>query len=283
MDRAKSLAGGIKKCRNGPGHMIVRICEMYTSRGLVLILISMLCASCAGRMPSKPHYPPGLPPSQRPYQINGVWYYPIPSAQGFVEKGIASWYGDEFHGKQTASGEIYDMHGMTAAHKILPLGTHVKVTNVVNGKNVIVRINDRGPFVAGRVIDLAYTPAQQIGIVEPGTAPVVVEAVRIAQAHMERGTTVWEPEPIRDFRHGNFTIQVGAFQNVANALRVRAALLEDYQTIRIRPPEYYERDRFYRVQVGMFNDLIKAQEEAARLQQDRFPGAFVVAVDTEEE
>lgn len=250
---------------------------------VLLILLSMLCASCIGRVPTKPHYPPGLPPTQRPYQINGVWYYPIPSAKGYVERGIASWYGDDFHGKPTSSGEIYNMHAMTAAHKILPLGTHVKVTNVLNGKSVIVRVNDRGPFIAGRVIDLAYTPARVLGIVGPGTAPVVVEAVQVAQAHAEQGTTVWEPEPIRDFRHGNFTIQVGAFQNVANALKVRAALLEDYTTIHIRPPEYYDRDRYYRVQVGRFEDLGKAQAEATRLQQDRFPDAFVVAIDTDEE
>jgi len=249
------------------------------AESVMLILLCLICASCAGRAPLPPHYPPGLPPSQRPYQINGVWYYPIPSAKGYVERGIASWYGDDFHGKPTSSGEIYNMHAMTAAHKILPLGTHVKVTNLMNGKSVIVRINDRGPFIAGRVIDLAYTPARALGIVEPGTAPVVVEAVQVAQSHAERGATVWEPEPIRDFRHGRFTIQIGAFQNVANALRVRASLLEDYDTIYLRPPEYYDRDRYYRVQVGTFDDLAKAQAEATRLQQDRFPGAFVIAVD----
>ncbi len=248
--------------------------KQNTAKAGVILLLAMLCAACAG-------YPSTLPPSQRPYQVNGVWYYPIPSAHGYVERGLASWYGEEFHGRPTSSGEIYDMYGMTAAHKILPIGTHVKVTNLLNKRSVIVRVNDRGPFVAGRVIDLAYTPARELGIIGPGTAPVEVEAVQVATPHEEKGTTVWEAEPIRDFRHGTFTIQIGAFQNVANALKVRAAMLEEYQTIRIVPPEYYDRDRFYRVQVGMFDDLVKAQAEATRLQEDRFPGAFVVAIDAE--
>lgn len=246
-----------------------------------MVGVSILLAACAGRMPQAPSYPRGIPPSQRPYQVNGVWYYPIPSAQGYVEKGIASWYGEDFHGKQTSSGEIYDMYGMTAAHKILPLGTHVKVTNLLNQSSVIVRINDRGPFVAGRIIDLAYTPAQRLGIVGPGTAPVIVEAVQVATPYSENGKTVWDVEPIRDFQHGNFTIQIGAFENVANALKVRAAMREEYSEVRIVPPSYYDRDRYYRVQVGKFDELSKAQKEAVRIQQTRFPDAFVVAREPE--
>lgn len=246
---------------------------------IFIVVAAIVCSACAARVPTPTRYPYELPPSQRPYQVNGVWYYPIPSAKGYVEKGIASWYGEDFHGKPTSSGEPYDMYDMTAAHKILPLGTHVKVTNLLNNKSVIVRINDRGPFVAGRVIDLAYTPARRLGIVGPGTAPVLVEAVQVATPHVEQGETVWDVEPVRDFRHGNFTIQVGAFQNVANALKIRAAMLEEYEEVHIRPPSYYERDSYYRVHVGRFDDLAKAQAEADRLKGDRFPDAFVVAVE----
>ncbi|MCX8044231.1 MAG: septal ring lytic transglycosylase RlpA family protein [Desulfobacterota bacterium] len=242
-----------------------------------------ICISCAAKIPIPSRYPTTIPPSQRPYQINGVWYFPIPSAEGYVEKGIASWYGEDFHGKPTSSGETYDMYGMTAAHKILPLGTHVKVTNLLNNRSVIVRVNDRGPFVAGRVIDLAYTPARLIGIVGPGTAPVLVEAVQVALPHDKNGETVWDVEPIRDFQHGNFTIQIGAFQNVANALKIRAAMLEEYSEVRIQPPSPEDRDneRYFRVQVGRFTELSKAQYEAERLKNDRFPDAFVVAVEEE--
>lgn len=251
----------------------------YLKISTEVVICLLLLAACAGRVPPRTPYPPGLPPSQRPYQVNGTWYYPIPSALGYVEKGIASWYGDDFHGKPTASGEPYDMHAMTAAHKTLPLGTHVKVTSLQNSSSLIVRINDRGPFVPGRIIDLTYSGAHKLGMIERGTIPVLVEAVQVATSHQVNGATVWEAEPVPDFRFGNFTIQIGAFQQVGNALRVRAAMLEEYDEVHIQPPSYYDPDRFYRVQVGKFNELAKAQKAADALKQERFPDAFVVAVE----
>lgn len=113
----------------------------------------------------------------KPYTIRGKTYYPLQSAHGFKEEGIASWYGSDFHGKATASGERYDMYGMTAAHKTLPLGTQVRVTNKRNGRSILVCINDRGPFIDDRVIDLTHTGAKQLGMLGPGTAHVVVEHV----------------------------------------------------------------------------------------------------------
>ncbi len=133
----------------------------------VLMAVVVLGAGCASKKPPSPGtLPPGTPPplgTQRPYQINGVWYYPIPSAEGFREEGYASWYGRDFHGRATACGEPFDMYAMTAAHKILPIGTHVKVTDKRTGRSIIVRINDRGPFVAGRIIDLSYEAARAFG------------------------------------------------------------------------------------------------------------------------
>ncbi len=116
----------------------------------------------------------------KPYTIRGKTYYPLQSAHGFKEEGIASWYGRDFHGKPTASGERYDMYGMTAAHKVLPLGTQVRVTNKKNGRSIIVYVNDRGPFIDNRVIDLTHTGAKQLGMLGPGTAHVVVEHVASA-------------------------------------------------------------------------------------------------------
>ena len=102
-----------------------------------------------------------------------------------MEEGLASWYGAEFHGKPTSCGEPYDMYAMTAAHKTLPLGTHVKVSNLRNGRSVILRVNDRGPFVSGRIIDLSCRAAQELGSATPGLAPVRVEAVQVAsEQHM---------------------------------------------------------------------------------------------------
>ena len=121
-----------------------------------------------------------MPPYEgapRPYRVNGDWYQPLASARAFRERGLASWYGKDFHGKKTSSGEVYDMYAMTAAHKILPLGTYVRVRNLENGRVADVRINDRGPFVRGRIIDLSYTAARKLGVVGPGTARVEVTAL----------------------------------------------------------------------------------------------------------
>ena len=109
--------------------------------------------------------------------VHGKRYYVLDSAQGFKERGIASWYGNKFHGNQTSNGEIYDMYAMTAAHKRLPLPTYVKVTNLNNQRSITVRVNDRGPFHEGRVIDLSWAAAKKLGIDKTGTAPVEVVAI----------------------------------------------------------------------------------------------------------
>ena len=112
------------------------------------------------------------PRTQKPYVIDGKRYYPIPSAEGYSEKGIASWYGGKFHGKKTSNGETYNKYSMTAAHKTLPMNTMLLVKNLENGKKTVVRINDRGPFVRGRIVDLSYKAAKTLGIVKNGTARV---------------------------------------------------------------------------------------------------------------
>jgi rare lipoprotein A len=130
----------------------------------------------------------------KPYEIMGQWYYPIDSSDGFREKGIASWYGKDFHGKDTANGERYNMYAYTAAHKTLPLPTYVRVTNLQNGKSLVVRVNDRGPFVAGRVIDLSYASAVAIGMHIQGTAPVLVEALPTDGSPLQPAETRWVAE-----------------------------------------------------------------------------------------
>jgi len=110
--------------------------------------------------------------STKPYVVFGKRYFPIQEVSEFQETGIASWYGKKFHGRPTASGEIYDMHSLTAAHKTLPLPTYVTVNNLENGKTILVKVNDRGPFVDGRIIDLSYAAADALDIVRQGTAAV---------------------------------------------------------------------------------------------------------------
>ena len=148
----------------------------------------------------------------KPYTIRGKTYYPLQSARGFIEEGMASWYGPGFHGKRTANGEIYDMHAMTAAHKILPLGTIVRVTNKHNGRSLVLRINDRGPFVDDRVIDLSRAAADKLDVVSKGTAPVRITALddrpQAASAADKAGD---QPPKLNTGQGGRIFLQVGAF------------------------------------------------------------------------
>lgn len=148
-------------------------------------------------------------PGQDCYTQFGRVYCPMSSAEGFVETGIASWYGEKFHGRPTALGETYNMHAMTAAHKTLPLPTRVRVTNLENGRSAEVRVNDRGPFVDDRVIDLSYAAARQLGVVRPGTARVRVVA-------LEAGGSP-QPDPAGG---AHAYLQAGAFAFRDNAAKL---------------------------------------------------------------
>jgi rare lipoprotein A len=165
------------------------------------------------------------------------------------------------------------MHAWTAAHKILPLGTYVRVHNLENNRQVKVRINDRGPFVRGRIIDLSYKAANEIGIVGPGTATVEVTALA-TPAPADRQTPA-SHKPV-DFYSGNFTFQVGAFVNRENAERLTAKLNETYKNAHIT---VYDRgDRiFYRVRVGKFNTLQQAGAQESILIRDGYQDLFIVA------
>lgn len=132
-----------------------------------------------------------------PYIVDGVRYEPMNSSIGYSEKGIASWYGSDFHGGPTANGECYNMYAFTAAHKTLPLPTIVRVTNLENNKSVVVKVNDRGPFVRGRIMDLSYAAAQSLDIVKTGTAPVLVEAIG-GSFHGEKKTVAMPGQRIEE-------------------------------------------------------------------------------------
>jgi len=156
--------------------------------------------------------------------------------------GYASWYGDPFHGRRTSNGEVYDMHRLTAAHKTLPFNTVVKVNNLDNGKSVQVRINDRGPFIEGRIIDLSYQAALRINMVRPGTARVHLDILR-----MERNLSL-------------YAIQIGSFKQKKLAGRLKEKLLKEYSPVDIRPREFVQ-GKFYQVLVGNY----KTRQEAARV------------------
>ncbi|MBI5843042.1 MAG: septal ring lytic transglycosylase RlpA family protein [Deltaproteobacteria bacterium] len=228
----------------------------------VLILTAMFwgCGTTSAP-PPKAGYP-------KPYRIGNDWYQPIPDARGFAEQGVASWYGPDFHGKPTASGEIYDMFAMTAAHKTLPLGTRVRVTRKDDGRSVLVRINDRGPFVSGRIIDLSKAAATELGLVADGTAPVVMEAVAAPG-----GTS---PDKVNVYYVGKFSIQVGSFKDPANAERMKSGLSEKYNDVHVVTAEVGG-ETFHRVRVGRSHTLDKAREFERVVHKKGYPQAFIVA------
>ena len=239
------------------------------------LLLPSLCAillltiwSCAGKQPASP--PPEAPPVYpKPYKALGRWYQPLPDSKGFREFGRASWYGRDFHGRRTSNGEIYDMYAMTAAHKTLPLGTRVSVRHLENGRRIDVRINDRGPFVRGRVIDLSYAAAKKLGIVGPGTAAVEVVALATPITADSRPGKV-------DLYSGNFTFQVGAFGVRENAERLKAKLSRTYPNVHIAP--FDRGDRVLdRVRIGHAATFKEAAAYEAHLIENGFPDAFAVA------
>jgi rare lipoprotein A len=210
------------------------------------------------------------------YEVNGQRYHPLPDAVGFVETGKASWYGKAFHGKPTSSGETFDMYKKTAAHKTLPIGTYVNVINLENNESTVVRINDRGPFVKGRIIDLSYGAAKEIHMDGTGLADVKIIALG-----KEIGETVSDDETtpkldIKDFETGEFTVQVGAFKNRNNALNIakRLRVIFDYVNIM----EYLDEDdqKFFRLHVSKSTTLVKAGEIEKRLEDMGFIDAFIL-------
>jgi rare lipoprotein A len=263
-----------KSRRNGDGVNPIRWRRLpYWVVLLGLCLVMTACARTPYSPPKKPasKAPAGYP---RPYRVNGRWYQPIPDARGFEQTGLASWYGRKFHGRKTSNGEIYNMYGMTAAHKTLPLGTFVRVHNLVNDKSVDVRVNDRGPFVRGRIIDLSYTAAKKINMVGPGTVRVRVKALGVPSAKSAAGGAT-HYQPI-DYYSGNFTFQVGAFAEEANARRLVHKLDKLYQNASVAP--YFDgRRTFYRVRVGRARTLEEAERFEQKLVQNGYPQAFIVA------
>jgi len=158
----------------------------------------------------------------RSYVVFGRRYHVMDSAEGYVERGIASWYGRKFHGRRTSSGETYDMHRMTAAHRSLPLPSYVQVTNLDNGRRTVVRVNDRGPFHDNRIIDLSYAAARKLGIVRDGTGLVEVRA--LAPGRQPATVPVSADPPPRAAPAPRLFLQAGAFADRANAQRLRARL-----------------------------------------------------------
>jgi rare lipoprotein A len=191
------------------------------------------------------------------YDVLGQRYYVLGSADGYLERGVASWYGPTFHGGNTSSGEPYDMYGMTAAHKTLPLPCYARVTNLRNGRSVVVRINDRGPFVANRLIDLSYTAAVRLDMIRDGTSLVEVRVLSPSVPDVLTRTAA-QPAPALYVQAGAFTDQ----QNAQRLLtRLQAAGLEHaFVALPLQTGAH-----LYRVRLGPIENVAQFDELTARL------------------
>ncbi|MEX2523517.1 MAG: septal ring lytic transglycosylase RlpA family protein [Gammaproteobacteria bacterium] len=198
------------------------------------------------------------------YEVFDKRYYVMNSSKDYVERGIASWYGRKFHGRRTSSGETYDMYAMTAAHKELPLPTYVEVTNLENGRRVIVKVNDRGPFHDNRIIDLSYTAAAKLDIIGTGTGLVEVRAID-PRSRPEEGSTIRVAEDKRISPQNGFYIQVGAFSDLINAVNLRNRL-SSISTGDIHISEVVvEGSLVHRVRIGPIDDVEVADNIVAEL------------------
>ncbi|MHB0776980.1 septal ring lytic transglycosylase RlpA family protein [Halomonas sp. WWR20] len=298
-------------------------------RGWVLILVLALLAGCAsngggsgGRYKMSRDAYPDAPPdvSQVPdavprveplarsgnrstYQVWGKTYHVLPDARGYRDDGLASWYGEKFQGYATASGETYDMYKMTAAHRSLPLPTYARVTNTDNGRSVIVKVNDRGPFHSDRLIDLSYAAAARLGILRGGTGHVFVEAIDPVQWQAQHRPREAKAEPVaaeslsrealapsqeaddspQRVSSGKAAsgvsaagryLQVAAFGSASSARALQARLQAELS----RPVRIASSESMYRVQVGPVQDVSTLEALKATLREAGYDQPFVVSV-----
>ncbi len=264
------------------------------SRATACIMLVSLLAACAGptsrdRAPSKPPDVSDIPdavPRAEPrsksgnppfYEVMGKRYYVMKSSRNHVERGVASWYGQKFHGRTTSSGEVYDMYAMTAAHKTLPLPTYARVTNLKNGRSIVVKINDRGPFIDNRIIDLSYTAAVQLDMITQGTAFVEVETLdpgaptrptRASGRDAKTASPSPRPTPTRaagSSRQSGMFVQVGAFSQNANAIAMAERLKNQGIDDVVIRDDLKNGRTIYRVRVGPVTGVEHYDRMVARM------------------
>ena len=198
--------------------------------------------------------------ANRPYSTLGKSYVPLTALQPFQQRGIASWYGKRFHGQKTASGEAYDMYAMTAAHPTLPIPSYVRVTRVSNGRSVVVRVNDRGPFHSDRIIDLSYAAAYKLGYVQAGSAEVTLESV-VPGAPPKQVEAASPPPQVE----AGIFVQVGAFGSRDNAEALRTRMSDELgwpkESLRVT-----QTGELWRLHVGPYSSREEANAQAARIE-----------------
>lgn len=238
---------------------------------LLALLLTLLCAFALGGCSSKQEdsvgYQGGRYKGTKSYTVRGKTYHPYKTARGYRETGVASWYGPGFHGKKTANGERYDQNAMTAAHKLLPFGTRLRVTNLDNGRVTTVRINDRGPFVGTRIIDLSKAAARALNMVGTGTARVSLVAI----GANDREAQILTPDG--DLL-GLFYLQIGAFSDIRRADSLATFMRTKGYGCRIA--RYERRMQDYYVQLGPYLSR-SAAEQVGRTLRRSFKDIFVIA------
>jgi len=207
------------------------------------------------------------------YTVNGQTYKVMDSSLGFVQKGEASWYGTKFHGRKTSSGEPYNMYAMTAAHKRLPLPTYVEVKNLKNGRKVIVKVNDRGPFHSGRIIDLSYAAAHKLGITGTGTAPVEIRAINTSALDLNAASA--GATPITG-DSGRIHVQVAAMSSEGAAEDVASELRDKhFNSVRVNVIESHGK-KLYRVRIGPIPNVDLAHQVLKNLNDIGLNAAQVI-------
>ena len=186
--------------------------------------------------------------ANRPYTVFGTGYVPMAAVQPFRQRGLASWYGKRFHGQKTSSGEVYDMYGMTAAHPTLPIPSYARVSRVANGRSVVVRINDRGPFHSNRIIDLSYAAAYRLGFIQAGSAEVEVESI--------------VPDAIQQ---ASVYVQVGAFSSRDNAESLRSRVARELAELK-EAIQVLSIGNLWRLHVGPYRSQDDARPVAERIE-----------------
>jgi rare lipoprotein A len=254
-------------------------------RHVLILLLAGVLAGCTFGVPIRDRGDgqssgvPATTPSERgnpsSYVVFGKRYYVLDSADGFVQRGIASWYGTKFHGRPTSSGEIYNMHAMTAAHKTLPIPVYVHVKNLDNGRSTVVRVNDRGPFISGRIIDLSYAAAKKLGVDGPGTANVEISVLAEGET---RPTSVVRTIPlgIGQEEEAPLFIQMGSFADRMNADNLVRSLIAANELSANISQLQTDNGLFYRVRVGPLNDVDEANAILSRLHGKGFQTARIV-------
>ncbi|MBR9910501.1 MAG: septal ring lytic transglycosylase RlpA family protein [Gammaproteobacteria bacterium] len=292
----------------------LRIIGLLWLAGLVLLAgCSFTSREVSDGGPARPvdvsHIPDAVPREEvrgpagnkSPYTVMGKTYWVMEDSTGFTQEGVASWYGTKFHGRQTSNGELYSMYGMTAAHKTLPIPSYVRVTNLQNGRQVVVRVNDRGPFLHDRIIDLTYAGASKLGFLKHGTAPVRIEVVEPGQnigtataaaTTMATATAIAQPQPqptvlasrneelpAPEYAAGyklpaNTFLQAGAFASpsAAESVRQRIAGLTSLPVFVSAP----RKDKLYRVRIGPIADNLALMDIRQQLERNEMPAPHII-------